>query len=88
MLGSVLAATYTAKLPDAVPEAARRSIADTLALGPTFAGAARDAFTDAMSIAMVAGTAGAVAGAVVALIVLPRRAAAGNEQPAIEVPVG
>jgi MFS transporter, DHA2 family, multidrug resistance protein len=88
VLGSVLAAKYTAALPDVVPEAARRSIADTLALGPAFAGAARDAFTDAMSIAMVAGTAGALAGAVVALLVLPRHRAAADEQPPVEVPVG
>ena len=82
VLGSVLAAKYTASLPDAVPEAARHSIADTLALGPAFVAAARDAFTDAMSIAMVAGTAGAAAGAIVALVVLPRhRVVAEDERP-------
>lgn len=73
VLGSVLAAAYTAALPDDVPAAGRDSIADTLALGPQFAEAARDAFTEAMTIAMIAGAVGAFAGAVVALIVLPRR---------------
>jgi DHA2 family multidrug resistance protein-like MFS transporter len=73
VLGSVLAAGYSAALPDAVPEAARGSIAETLALGPAFAAAARAAFTDATTIVMVAGVAGALAGTVVALVVLPRR---------------
>ena len=71
------------------PQAARQLIADTLALGPAFVAAARDAFTDAMSIAMVAGTAGAAAGAIVALVVLPRRrVVAEDERPPVEVPVG
>jgi MFS family permease len=73
VLGSVLAAAYSANLPDAIPEAARDSIANTLALGPEFAAAARTAFTDAMTIAMTVGLIGALAGAVVALAVLPRR---------------
>ncbi|MBB6570977.1 MFS transporter [Kribbella sandramycini] len=73
VLGSVLAAAYSANLPDAVPESARDSIASTLALGPDFAAAARAAFTDAMTIAMTVGLVGALAGAVVALVVLPRR---------------
>ncbi len=73
VLGSVLAAAYSAALPDAVP--ARDSIAETLALGPEFAQVAREAFTDAMSIAMTAGLIGAAAGALVALFVLPRRSA-------------
>jgi MFS transporter, DHA2 family, multidrug resistance protein len=76
VLGSVLAAAYSSSLPDAVPEPARKSIADTLALGPDFLGAARTAFTDAMSISMTVGCVGALAGAVVALVVLPRRQAA------------
>jgi MFS transporter, DHA2 family, multidrug resistance protein len=73
ILGSVLAAAYTAALPDSVPAAARDSIADTLALGPAFVDVARRAFTDGMELAMIAGSVGAAAGAVVALIVLPRR---------------
>jgi DHA2 family multidrug resistance protein-like MFS transporter len=73
ILGSVLAAVYSAALPAAVPERARGSIADTLALGPGFAAAAREAFTHAMKIAMVVGVAGALAGTVVAFVVLPRR---------------
>lgn len=72
VLGSVLAGAYSSSLPDSVPEAARKSIADTLALGPDFVAAARGAFTDAMSIAMTAGAVGAVAGALVAAIALPR----------------
>ncbi len=76
VLGSVLAAAYTAALPDSVPEIGRGSIAETLALGPQFVAAAKDAFTQAMTIAMVAGAIGAVAGAIVALIMLPRRKAA------------
>jgi EmrB/QacA subfamily drug resistance transporter len=73
VLGSVLAAAYTSALPDSVPAAGRDSIASTLALGASFAGAAREAFTEAMSIAMTVGLVGALAGAVVALVVLPRR---------------
>ncbi|MEV0291660.1 MULTISPECIES: MFS transporter [unclassified Kribbella] len=76
VLGSVLAAAYSSSLPDSVPEAARNSIAETLALGPAFVTAARAAFTDAMSIAMTTGLIGALAGALVALVALPRRAAA------------
>ncbi|MEV5963832.1 MFS transporter [Kribbella sp. NPDC051952] len=75
VLGSVLAGAYSSALPDSVPEQARKSIADTLALGPDFMPAARTAFVDAMSIAMTVGAVGAVAGAVVALVVLPRRQA-------------
>jgi DHA2 family multidrug resistance protein-like MFS transporter len=75
VLGSVLAAAYSAALPDSVPEAGRDSIADTLALGAQFVPVAREAFTDAMSIAMTAGLIGAAAGALVALFVLPRRSA-------------
>ena len=89
VLGSVLAAAYTAALPDDVPAAGRDSIADTLALGPQFAEAARDAFSQAMTIAMIAGAVGAFAGAVVALIVLPRRARKTDDEPAPELtPVG
>lgn len=75
VLGSVLAAAYSSSLPDSVPEPARKSIADTLALGPDFVAAARTAFTDAMSISMTVGLIGALAGALVALLVLPRRQA-------------
>jgi EmrB/QacA subfamily drug resistance transporter len=81
VLGSVLAAAYSSSLPDSVPEPARKSIADTLALGPDFVAAARTAFTDAMSISMTVGLIGALAGALVALLVLPRRQA---ESPAAE----
>jgi len=84
VLGSVLAAAYSSSLPDSVPEPARKSIADTLALGPDFLAPARTAFTDAMSISMTVGCIGAFAGAVVALVVLPRRQAA--EQTADAVP--
>ncbi|MEU4394384.1 MFS transporter [Kribbella sp. NPDC023855] len=84
VLGSVLAAAYTSSLPDSVPEAGRNSIADTLALGPEFLGAARSAFTDAMSIAMTVGLIGAAAGAVVALVVLPRRSTATFEPDLVE----
>ncbi|MEV6281697.1 MFS transporter [Kribbella sp. NPDC051770] len=73
VLGSVLAAAYSAALPDDVP--ARDSIAETLALGGQYVEVAREAFTDAMSIAMTAGLVGAAAGALVALFVLPRRSA-------------
>jgi MFS family permease len=72
VLGSVLAAAYSSALPDSVPEAARKSIADTIALGPDFLAAARHAFTDAMSIAMLVGAIGALAGALVAVAVLPK----------------
>ncbi|WP_433160713.1 MFS transporter [Kribbella sp. CA-247076] len=88
VLGSVLAAAYSSSLPDSVPEAARNSIAETLALGPDFVTAARAAFTDAMSIAMTAGLIGALAGALVALLALPRRKASSSPQePAAAEPV-
>jgi MFS family permease len=87
VLGSVLAAAYTAALPDSVPEIARGSIAETLALGPQFVAAAKDAFTQAMTIAMVAGAIVAVAGAIVALIMLPRRKAAQPSAPEPEAQV-
>ncbi|WP_460667129.1 MFS transporter [Kribbella swartbergensis] len=80
VLGSVLAAAYSSSLPDSVPEAGRKSIAETLALGPDFVTAARDAFSDAMSIAMITGAIGALAGALVALIALPRRIADSSTQ--------
>ncbi|TDO44881.1 MFS transporter [Kribbella sp. VKM Ac-2527] len=73
VVGSVLAAAYSSALPDSVPEQARNSIADTLALGPEFVAAAGKAFTDAMSVAMTVGMVGAAAGALVALVALPRR---------------
>jgi MFS family permease len=72
VLGSVLAAAYSSSLPDSVPDGARKSIADTLALGPDFFASAKHAFVDAMTISMTVGAIGAVAGAVVALAVLPR----------------
>ncbi len=88
VLGSVLAAAYSAALPDSVPDAARKSIADTLALGPDFAAAANHAFVDAMSIAMLVGCIGAVAGAVVALLALPRNQVKQPEPvPALDDPV-
>ncbi len=80
VLGSVLAAAYSSSLPESVPEVARSSIAETLALGPDFVAAARAAFTDAMSIAMTAGLVGALAGALVALLALPRRKADSTPQ--------
>ncbi|WP_405068385.1 MFS transporter [Kribbella sp. NBC_01510] len=83
VLGSVLAAAYSSSLPDSVPEPARTSIADTLALGPDFVAAARTAFTDAMSISMTVGLIGALAGALVALVVLPRRQAKQATQEAV-----
>jgi EmrB/QacA subfamily drug resistance transporter len=75
VLGSVLAAAYSAALPDSVPEAARKSITDTLALGPDFFPAAKHAFVDAMQISMTVGCIGALAGALVALLVLPPKPA-------------
>jgi EmrB/QacA subfamily drug resistance transporter len=87
VLGSVLAAAYSSSLPDSVPEPARRSIADTLALGPDFVPAARTAFTDAMSISMTVGLVGALAGAFVAIVVLPRRQAEAEVVPAVDDPV-
>jgi MFS transporter, DHA2 family, multidrug resistance protein len=73
VLGSVLAAAYSAALPDSVPEPARTSIADTLALGPDFLAAARHAFTHAMTVSMTVGCIGALGGALVALLALPPR---------------
>ncbi|MFI9405521.1 MFS transporter [Nocardia sp. NPDC052316] len=75
VLGSILSSTYTSAMPDSVPEAARHSIGDALALaartGDTaLFGTAREAFSDAMSVSFLAGGAGILAGAVIALVVM------------------
>ncbi len=77
ILGSVLTAAYSDALPPDVPEAARRSIADTFRLAAETGSdelvqTAREAFISAMSIGSIAGVVGAVAGAVVAFAVLRR----------------
>ncbi|MFI5529417.1 MFS transporter [Kitasatospora sp. NPDC051853] len=72
VLGSILVDRYGSEMPDTAPAAARRSIADALALGDTgLAGQAREAFTSAMSSTFVVSAVGVVAAAVVALVVLP-----------------
>lgn len=88
VLGSILSGGYAGAMPATAPEAARRSIADALALGDsTIAQTARDAFTTAMSNAFVISTAGAVAAAVLALIVIRDRKPAAEPGPAQKQPV-
>ncbi|MGW6913962.1 MFS transporter [Kitasatospora sp. NPDC054939] len=73
VLGSLLVDRYVAEMPADAPAAARRSIADALALGdPGPAASAREAFTSAMSSTFLVSALGVLAAAVVALAVLPR----------------
>ncbi|MCW6006213.1 MFS transporter [Micromonospora sp. CPCC 205371] len=90
ILGSVLSGAYKGALPDGagIPEAARGSIADTLALatatGDTeLAATAREAFVSAMSIGSITGVICSVAGAVLAFVVL-RDPAAPSAEAALE----
>ncbi|MFB4288982.1 MFS transporter [Nonomuraea sp. ATR24] len=81
-LGSVLAGTFTATMPESAPEQARRSIGDALAVAARtgdggLVDTAREAFTGAMSLSFVAGACGALAAAVLAFALLrDRRGAA------------
>ncbi|ONI88322.1 MFS transporter [Actinosynnema sp. ALI-1.44] len=83
ILGSVFAGGYTAEMPAGLPEKARASIGDALALGdPGITHAARGAFTSAMAITCWA-TAGLVlVAAAVALLVMKGRSAAAQSEPA------
>lgn len=78
VLGSVLSSAFTGAMPHTVPEQARHSIGDALAVatatGDTaLAQAARDAFTTAMSTTFTVGAAGVLAAAVFALVMLRDR---------------
>ncbi|MEU4572327.1 MFS transporter [Nonomuraea sp. NPDC023979] len=81
-LGSVLAGTFTATMPESAPEQARRSIGDALVVAARtgdggLVDTAREAFTGAMSLSFVAGACGALAAAVLAFALLrDRRGAA------------
>ncbi|GLH99213.1 MFS transporter [Phytohabitans aurantiacus] len=77
ILGSVLSGAYKGALPadTAIPESARASIADTLAVAtatgnPALAATAREAFVSAMSIGNITGVVCCVAGAALAFAVL------------------
>ncbi|MCO5992607.1 MFS transporter [Actinoallomurus rhizosphaericola] len=75
VLGSVLTAAYTAKMPDDTVGAARHSIGEALAIAAargdaTLARTAKDAFVHAMSITSVVGVVGGIAAAVLAFSVL------------------
>lgn len=75
ILGSVLSSSFTNSLPDEVPDAARHSIADTLALATSTGDSelvttAREAFSSAMSNSFLVGAVGVLAAAVVALFVM------------------
>jgi MFS family permease len=92
ILGSVLTGAYKGALPDdaGIPEEARASIADTLALAastgnPDLAATAREAFVSAMSIGSITGVICSVAGAALAFAVLRDPApAAPSPEPAPE----
>lgn len=77
ILGSVLTGAYKGALPDeaGIPEEARASIADTLALAAStgnaeLAATAREAFVSAMSIGSITGVICSLAGAALAFAVL------------------
>ncbi|MEV0759997.1 MFS transporter [Nocardia sp. NPDC050435] len=75
VLGAILSTGYTAAMPAEVPEAARHSIGDALAVAAatgddTLITSARAAFAEAMSASFLAGAAGVVTAAVLAFFVL------------------
>ncbi len=75
VLGSVLAAAYTAAMPADAPEAARESISSALASGaPDLVLAGKESFLAAMSIGSWVGLGFTLLAALVALVVLPRKA--------------
>jgi DHA2 family multidrug resistance protein-like MFS transporter len=87
ILGSVLTGAYKGALPDdaGIPEEARASIADTLALAAStgnaeLAATAREAFVSAMSIGSITGVICSVAGAALAFAVLRDPAPAQRDQ--------
>ena len=78
VLGSVLTASYAAKMPDNVTGPARHSIGEALAIaaarGDTaLATAAKAAFTDAMAAIAIVGVVGSLVAAAVAFLVLEAR---------------
>ncbi|MFC4529717.1 MFS transporter [Sphaerisporangium dianthi] len=71
ILGSVLAGVYTARMPDAAPDAARDSIGAALQMGDAgLASTAREAFVSAMSFGSWVGVAFTLAAAALAFTVL------------------
>ncbi|CAM5418515.1 EmrB/QacA subfamily drug resistance transporter OS=Leifsonia shinshuensis OX=150026 GN=HNR13_000620 PE=4 SV=1 [Leifsonia shinshuensis] len=92
ILGSVVAAVYTAQLtsvfasapvPAAVASAAKSSVYAGIAVADTLHSAAlgdavRTAFTQGMSVSLLVSAGIAVAGAIMAVVVLPRRARASH----------
>ncbi|WP_250572911.1 MFS transporter [Nonomuraea sediminis] len=71
VLGSLLAAGYSAAMPAAAPSSARRSIGDALALAdPGLAQAARQAFATAMSSAFTISAVGVLAAAILGLVLV------------------
>ncbi len=87
VLGSVLAAVYTGRMPESAPDAARESIAGAIALGDTgIVAAARDAFATAMALGSWVAVVFSLAAAALALIMLPRtRPATPAVEPAPEL---
>ncbi|ADD41336.1 MFS transporter [Stackebrandtia nassauensis] len=88
-LGSVLSSAYTDALPSDVPEAARGSLTDALALaertGATdLVRVARDAFLESQSTVFTVAAAMSVLGAVFALIVLRRKTSGPVEEASAE----
>jgi MFS transporter, DHA2 family, multidrug resistance protein len=98
ILGSVVAAVYTAQLgsalaapavPKAVASAAKSSVYAGIAVAerlhsPALAASVRAAFTTGMSVSLLVSAGIAVAGAIMAVVILPRRAAA----PGLDAPAG
>ncbi|MER6916909.1 MFS transporter [Streptomyces sp. NPDC000594] len=88
VIGAVLSSSYTGDMPSTVPEAARESIGDALALAESTKDSAlletaQDAFTAGMSASFLAGASGVVMAAVLAFFLMktPKDAhAAGGEQ--------
>ncbi|MFE3451649.1 MFS transporter [Nonomuraea sp. NPDC059194] len=77
VLGSVLAAVYTSRMPGSAPAAARESIGQAVVAGdPGIVAAARDAFSSAMSLGAWVGTVCCLLAGVTAMAMLRRTAPA------------
>jgi EmrB/QacA subfamily drug resistance transporter len=81
IVGSIMSSLYSARLPDAVPAAARDSLAAAIHANATVAEAAREAFVHAMSRASIVVALVAALGAVIAWRHLPARGLAPDGAP-------
>ena len=88
ILGSALANSFTAKMPESAPDAARRSIGEAFALGDAgLADTARTAFAQAMSGTFVVSAVAVLGSAVLALVLMRDRKTSAPEEVKDEVAV-